>query len=420
MSYDPMNHPEPWDNTYQTGSTCPPKNRKGLVALLLVFIILLCSAVTLLSFMNIRLLGQMNEGQGETLPISFYNMQSTEGATLATDPDESISATAEPQPTEKIVVSPSPTAVDNVPQEGGLSLQEIYRSTIDSVVSITCSYENGTSTGTGVVLTADGYIVTNCHVVKDAQQIHIQFNNGQILSATEVGSDAVSDLAVLRVEATGLSPAQLGDSSVLQVGDLAVAIGDPLGAELRGTMTDGIISAINRDVNVDGRTMNLIQTNAALNSGNSGGPLLNCYGQVIGINTMKIGDYMNSAGVEGLGFAIPSNTVKDIVNQLISQGFVSGRPTLGIIGEDISEFYQFYWRIPSGVHVTQVTPDGPADLTGVEAGDIIISIGGVRITCSDDLDAQLYNYEPGDTIEIKVYRDGRQYSGTITVGEANQ
>ena len=420
MSYDPHDHSDPWDqNTYQTGSTCPPKSRKGLVAVLLTIIILLCGAVTILSVMNIRLFKQIKASDEETLPISFQNIDNNPDPTLSTNgADSTVTRYDNPQ-TDPITVATSPVSVPNIPQQG-LSLQDIYKSAIDSVVSITCNYSKGTSTGTGVVLTADGYIATNCHVVEGAESIHIQFNDSKILDAQLIGADKVSDLAVLRVDAQDLKPAVLGDSSVLQVGDTVVAIGDPLGAELRGTMTDGIISAINRDVNVDGRVMNLIQTNAALNSGNSGGPLLNCYGQVIGINTMKIGDYMNSAGVEGLGFAIPSNTVSQIINQLITQGYVSGRPSLGIIGEDISEFYQFYYNLPSGMYVTEVTEAGPADETGLKPGDIITYIDGVRITCSEDLETQLFQYRPGDTIQIKIYRSGRQYSGTITVGEVNE
>ena len=423
MSYDPMNQPgDPWEqNTYQTGSTCPPKSKKGLIAILLVIIIMLCGAVTILGVMNIRLFKQMNAANGETLPICFYQIDATDGNTLATDSAiPSVGTDPSEAFKEPIEVASTPTSEANVPREGGLSLHEIYSKAIGSVVSISSSYRGGSSTGTGVVLTEDGYIVTNCHVVEDAESITIQLSDSRIMEARLIGADAISDLAVLQVDAENLVAAQLGDSSVLRVGDTVVAIGDPLGAELRGTMTDGIISAINRDVNVDGRVMNLIQTNAALNSGNSGGPLINCYGQVIGINTMKIGDYMNSAGVEGLGFAIPSNTVSQIVNQLISQGFVSGRPSLGIIGEDVSQLYQFYYNLPSGFYVTEVIEDGPADETGLEEGDIIVSIGGVRITCSDDLDTQLYNYEPGDTLEVIIYRNGRRYSGTITVGEANQ
>ena len=423
MSYDPMNYPnEPWEqNTYQTGSTCPPKSHKGIIALLLIFVIILCGAVTILGVMNVRLFKEVNAAKGETLPISFQNNDSILDATLSTNPlltDPDFSG-AEEQP-DTVSVTPSPSSAANIPQEGGLSLQEIYRKAIPSVVSITCSRQNGTSTGTGVILTENGYIVTNFHVVDSADSIHIQLSDGRILAAAVVGTDAISDLAVLRVEAQDLTPAQLGDSSVLQVGDLVVAIGDPLGSELRGTMTDGIVSAINRDVNVDGRVMNLIQTNAALNSGNSGGPLLNCYGQVIGINTMKIGDYMNAAGVEGLGFAIPSNTFSGIINQLISQGYVSGRPSLGIAGEDVTTFYQFYYGLPAGFYVTGVTADGPADETGIKAKDIILSIDGTRITGSADLESVLYNYEPGDSLKITIYRNGRQYSGTITVGEAGK
>ena len=308
--------------------------------------------------------------------------------------------------------------MENVPREGGLSLQEIYDTVIDSVVSISCADASGGSTGTGVVLTQDGYIVTNCHVVEDASYIQVLLSDGRTVDATLVGLDEVSDLAVLQISAEGLFPAQLGDSASLRVGDTVVAIGDPLGIKLRGTMTDGIISAISRDIDVDGRTMNLIQTNAALNSGNSGGPLINCYGQVIGINTMKIGDSMSVAGVEGLGFAIPSATVSDIVNQLIAQGYVSGRPTLGISGESISNLYHFYYRLPRGLYITQVEDGSSAQQAGIEEGDILLSMEGKEITSGDDLKMQLYNYAPGDQVTVIIYRSGNQYAVTLTVEEA--
>lgn len=198
-----------------------------------------------------------------------------------------------------------------------------------------------------------------------------------------------------------------------------VAIGDPLGVELRGTMTNGIVSAINRDITAKGRTMTLIQTNAALNAGNSGGPLINCYGQVIGINTMKIGDYMSDAGVEGLGFAIPSTTVKEIVDQLLSQGYVSGRPTLGITGEAVSSFYQMYYRLPEGLFLTEVDEDSEAAGKGIKPKDILISMDGVRITDSDTFNAQLYSHQIGDTVPIIIYRSGKQYSLELTIAEAN-
>ena len=409
---------DPWNQgTYRTGSTRPPKSHGGLIALLLVLVILLSGITTILGVVNIRLFQQVNAVQPkETLPISFADDNVPHLSTIP--PEEiSISATEGPSP-DAVELAPPAAGVENVPREGGLSLQEIYDTVIDSVVSISCADASGGSTGTGVVLTQDGYIVTNCHVVEDASYIQVLLSDGRTVDATLVGLDEVSDLAVLQISAEGLFPAQLGDSASLRVGDTVVAIGDPLGIKLRGTMTDGIISAISRDIDVDGRTMNLIQTNAALNSGNSGGPLINCYGQVIGINTMKIGDSMSVAGVEGLGFAIPSATVSDIVNQLIAQGYVSGRPTLGISGESISNLYHFYYRLPRGLYITQVEDGSSAQQAGIEEGDILLSMEGKEITSGDDLKMQLYNYAPGDQVTVIIYRSGNQYAVTLTVEEA--
>lgn len=412
--YNPNHSPEqdPWDQgIYRTGSTQPPKNHRGLIAVLLVTVILLCGVVSILGVMNIRLFQQVNsEKTDNSLPIMFSNEADN------TFPVETASLDATRGTVSNM---DSPVSVENVPQEGGLPLQDIYEKNIPSVVSISCSYSGGSSTGTGVILSADGYIVTNSHVVEDAKIIDVLLSDGRTLQASLVGMDTVSDLAVLHVSAVDLIPAVLGDSTALRVGDVVVAIGDPLGIELRGTMTDGIVSAINRDVDVGGRTMSLIQTNAALNSGNSGGPLINCYGQVIGINTMKMGDSMSSAGVEGLGFAIPSTTVSDIVNQLIEKGYVSGRPHLGIEGEAISSFYQFYYRLPKGLFITAIETGSSADKVGLETGDILISLDGVDITSSHVLETLLYKYVPGDTVEAVVYRSGKQYSVTLTVGEAN-
>lgn len=403
---------EPWDQgVYRTGSTKPPKNRSGLIAVLLVLVILLCGVISVLGVMNIRLFRQVSSAQAQdSIPIVFSN----NGANTFPSQSATVEATAGTVPAPTAAIS-----VENVPPEGGLSLQEIYEKNIPSVVSISCSYAGGGSTGTGVILSQDGYIVTNSHVVEDAQIIEVLLTDGRSLQASLVGMDAVSDLAVLHITADNLIAAVLGDSSSLRVGDTVVAVGDPLGIELRGTMTDGIISAINRDVDVDGRIMNLIQTNAALNSGNSGGPLINCYGQVIGINTMKMGDTMSVAGVEGLGFAIPSTTVRDIVNQLIDKGYVSGRPYLGITGESISDFYQFYYRLPKGLYITEVAKGSSAEAAGLEVGDILISIDNTNITNSQALETLLYGYIPGDTMQAIVYRSGKQYRVTLTVGEAN-
>ena len=416
MSYE-QNIPdyEPWDSgVYRNGSTKPPKNRAGLVAILLIAVIMLCGIVTVLSFLNIRLFQQMDERPIDgSLPIVFSGPDQT----VPSLAEDTVPCEAAEETQNSIQVGYSPASQENIPQEGGLSLQAIYEKVIPSVVSISCRSAQASSTGTGVILSEDGYVVTNCHVVEGFQNIEVILHTNMVLQADLIGTDEISDLAVLRISAENLVPAELGDSSVLRVGDAVVAIGDPLGISLRGTMTDGIVSAINRDMELEGRTMSLIQTNAALNSGNSGGPLINCYGQVIGINTMKMSASLGSGDVEGLGFAIPSVTVEDIVNQLILQGFVSGRPDLGITGERVSSFYQLYYRLPQGLYITEVREDSAAHSAGIEVGDILMAIDDTSITSSDALKTVLYGYVPGDTVTAIIYRGGRQYSVAITLGE---
>ena len=405
-----------WDDSvYGTGRTEPPKSRGGLIALMLILIIFLCGIITLLGILNIRLFQKLQVQQKNDLAISFTTAQ--------TQPEEiqpMLSETLEPYLEGELPsmnLQQTPQSVDNVPTEGGVPLQDIYTQNIDSVASIYCTTSRGNSTGTGVILSNNGYIVTNAHVVDGAISVTVQLTDERVFSAGIVGRDEISDLAVLSIDAKDLVPAQFGDSSSLRVGDTVVAIGDPLGVEFRGTYTDGIVSAINRDVEIDGRTMTLIQTNAALNSGNSGGPLINCYGQVIGINTMKIGAFTDSAGVEGLGFAIPSATVKDIVDQLIAQGYVSGRPTLGLIGETLSTFYQHYYRLPAGLYITYVEQGSDAYRKGVEDGDILMSINDTRVTTMDDINAAIYNLEVGETVQTIIYRGGQQYQVELVLTE---
>ena len=410
------NYPEWNDNTYYTGPTEPPKNRGALIALLLIFIIFLCGIVTVLGVLNIRLFQKLSrEDSHQELAISF----TTEETVPETREPAAAAAQAESSALAGCTMDlqAAPKGVDTIPEGGGLSLQEIYANNIPSVVSISCAGSRSTSTGTGVVLSADGYLVTNFHVISGAKEITVLLTDDRTFTARTVGYDAVSDLAVLHIDAQDLTAAKFGNSDSLRVGDTVVAIGDPLGVEFRGTYTNGIVSAINRDVEVNGRTMTLIQTNAALNSGNSGGPLINCYGQVIGINTMKIGAFTDSAGVEGLGFAIPSSTVKEVAEQLISQGYVSGRPTLGLEGEPLSSFDQYYYRLPAGLYITDVDRTSDAAAKGIEEGDILISINGTNVTTMDALNGAVYNLDVGDTVEAVIYRSGKQYRVSLTVTE---
>ena len=403
------NNTEPWENdSYETGSTRPPKSYGGLVAVLLVLVILLCGVSSILGVMNIRLGIQMQGQNG----VGFF---STEEADL---PADQTLASAPPAGEDAYLqLSPAPEGVENIPQTGGLSLQQIYEKNIQSVVSVSCVFANGTGSGTGVILSQEGYIVTNFHVIDGAKTIRIRLWDDRSISAAVVGTDPVSDLAVLYIQAEELQNAEFGDSTALRVGDAVVAIGDPLGVELRGTMTDGIVSAINRDVTVNGRKMTLIQTNAALNSGNSGGPLINCYGQVIGINTMKISAFVDKAGVEGLGFAIPSTTVRDVVNQLIRQGYVSGRPDLGLKGQGVSPLEQRFYHLPAGYYVMEVTAGGAAEKAGIQEGDILISINGTAVPDETALNSVLYAMEAGDQAELVIYRNRNRYSVNVVLDE---
>ena len=410
------NNYDPWDpDYYETGSTQPPKSYGALVAVLLMGVIVLCGLSSTLGLLNRAPEKAAVDAQSTGEPEAEDNGDDPHiSATQA--PNQAMSLV--PEQDLQIQIADSPLSQDNVPQEGGLPLQQIYEMNIDSVASISCTLPSGSATGTGVVISEDGYVVTNAHVVEDAREITVDLTDGRSLRAELVGADGASDLAVIRVEAEDLTAAVFGDSAVLRVGDTVVAIGDPLGRELRGTMTDGIVSAINRDISVEGRVMTLIQTNAALNSGNSGGPLINCYGQVVGINTMKIGDYMSQSGVEGLGFAIPSTTVKNIVDQLMQQGYVSGRPRIGITVDRMSGVYQRYYGLPGSLYISQVEEGSPAHQAGLQAGDVLVKFEGKALPDADTLSNLLYGYEAGDQVELIIYRNGKQYTLTLTLGEA--
>ena len=403
---------------YGTGDTTPPKDHVGVISLVLVLLVSLSSLLGVLSLMNIEV---FREPQPTELsaPVSFY--VSADGVlTAELEPREP--AATEPPVLEgintKLQITASPQSLENISEvPGAISWQDVYEKVLPSVVSITCHDGLTTSSGTGVIMDAGGYIITNAHVVEDALSIRVLLTDGRELTARCVGADMLSDLAVLRVTASGLVPAVFGDSDKLRVGDEVVAIGDPLGVELRGTMTNGIISGINRDIKSGNRTLTLMQTTAALNTGNSGGPLVNCYGQVVGINTMKIGDYASEGGVEGLGFAIPITSVQTILEQLASKGYVAGRPDLGLKGQEISTFYQFYYRMPAGILITEVAEGSSAAQQGLRRGDILLTLDGVAVTNPDILQEITYASTVGQELQATVYREGREIPLTLIMGE---
>ena len=306
-----------------------------------------------------------------------------------------------------------------------LSISEIADKVADSVVEITTEvteYDNfmrqyvAEGAGSGVILTEDGYIVTNNHVIEGANKITVTLKDGTSYPGTLVGTDSQGDIAVVKIDATGLQPATLGDSDSLEVGDTAVAVGNPLG-QLGGTVTNGIISALDREIDLDGKTMNLLQTNAAINPGNSGGGLFNDRGELIGVVVAK----SSGSGIEGLGFAIPINTAKDIIDDIMQYGYVKGRIDLGMSTVDITSAQMaiMYGLSSTGVYINSVTEGSNADQVGFRAGDQIISFNGVDITSGDDLTAAIADCKVGDTVEIVIARNGQKYSGQLTLEEAH-
>lgn len=246
--------------------------------------------------------------------------------------------------------------------------------------------------GSGIIISSDGYIVTNQHVIEDATEITVILNTGSEYTATLVGSDEKSDLAVLKIDETNLTAAELGDSTLVEVGDLAVAIGNPLGQELAGTVTSGVISAVNRKMTVDNRSYNLIQTDAAINPGNSGGALVNKYGEVIGINSIK----MSQSGVEGIGFAIAVSEAKPIIDDLMNEGYVSGRTLVGITATESR----------NGLTVYSVTSGSGAEKAGIKEGDLIVKAEGKAVNTVDALNEIKETMSPGDYITLTVIRNG--------------
>ncbi len=280
-------------------------------------------------------------------------------------------------------------------------------------MSIFGRMQESEGSGSGIILTSDGYIVTNNHVIDGADEITVVLSDGKSYKATLTGADSRTDLAVLKVDGNNLPYATLGNSSELQVGELAVAIGNPLGEELAGTVTGGYISALNRSIMVDDKKFNLIQTDAAINPGNSGGALVNNYGEVIGINSVK----MSSEGVEGIGFAIPIDEAKPIIEDLKTSGYVTGRPVIGIAGRDVTEQDSKYYNIPVGIYVYQVSKYSAAEQAGIQAGDVITKFNGEEVKTSDELNDKKEKFKVGDTVTLTIVRDGETKSVDVKLTE---
>lgn len=307
--------------------------------------------------------------------------------------------------------------------EGRLSVGEVAEMASASVVEITTeAVTTGNfmmqyvteGAGSGVIISEDGYIVTNHHVIADATKISVRVSDGTSYTAQLIGSDEQTDLAVIKIEATGLSPAIIGEYDDCRVGDTVVAIGNPLG-ELGGTVTDGIISALDRDVTIDGNIMTLMQTNTAINPGNSGGGLFNTSGQLIGVVNAK----SSGEGIEGLGFAIPIDLAQTVIEDLIEHGYVTGRVETGFEVIEITDFQTaMYYRVDTaGLYVYSVENGSNADTAGLRSGDLILKVNDKDIEVEADFDEAIDGLGIGDTLTITVERSGREVTCEVTLEE---
>ena len=317
----------------------------------------------------------------------------------------------EQQPDYLMVLAPHP--------EDELSLQDLYEKCAPAIVSIS-GYEGdkiGYSWGSGVIVSEDGLILTNAHILESCDSAVVTLPDETEYDALLVGSDSISDIALLKIEAKGLPTAEIGESATLRVGDSVAAIGNPLGESFRNTLTDGIISAIERDMTYQGRSMTLLQTNTAVNEGNSGGALFNRYGQVIGLTNMKMMSSYSS--IEGIGFAIPSNTICNVVNALIRDGEVRGRPALGITVGAIPQNARDRYSLPEGLYISSVSEGSDAEEKGIREGDVLTAVNGVPVTRTTDVTAEKDKLEVGDGMVLTIWRDGESFDVEVTLVDTN-
>ena len=406
----PVQHPEFHQAQQQTGfgevppmSQKPhtPKNKKHSRGLALG----LCGvAAACLLFAGGAVVGNMAFGG---------NANSDSGASASTsDSAPTLQINSKPE-------SDSSNSSDNYDTADGMAGEDIYKKVNPSVVSVISTTSEGTGSGSGVIMSKDGYIITNNHVVDGAQSVSVQLSDGTSLDAKIIGTDEQTDLAVIKVTPTSdLTAAEFGDSDELEPGEYAYAIGSPGGVQFANTITGGRISAINRDLTVNDRVMTLIQTDASINNGNSGGALINKYGQVVGITSAKLsGNAFGSATVEGMGFAIPINTAKDIVDELIQNGYVSGRPSIGITGQNVESADGKV----SGVQVYSIDSRAKAASEGLQVGDVITAVDGTPTPDMDKVNELKQDKKAGDKLTLSVYRisTGKTLNITITLTDSH-
>ena len=397
--FEPVEQPD--GGTYSTARPAR-KRHVGFAVAVSLLAIILCAAMTVISLFSVRI-----ERQDGATSVIFTERNPDISAAQATEeaPEPSIEAAPEDEPDTEL----QPLTGD------AAALPEIYSKVAPSVVSVICATPEQTFERCGIVMSADGYIITNCRVVRYAGAITVLMYDGSEHIASVVGGDPLSDLAVVKIDAGDLIPAEFGDSAALTVGEQVLSIGDPRGRELRAAMTNGIISGVSRDLDVEGRTMTILQTNANLPEGGYGGPLINMRGQVVGINAENLGSYASSEG--NLGLAVPIDDAKNIVDELIEHGYIPGRPSIGLSGQSVTAAAQAYYRLPAGVYVEDVDLNGPADRAGIQSGDIITAINDTEVSSLEELNLIKNRYKSGDVVTLTVFRGGTTANVSLILGE---
>ncbi|CCX39051.1 trypsin [Clostridium sp. CAG:1013] len=354
----------------------------------------------------------------ETLPESPAESQSP-------TQEEEESAPQVEQPDVDVTPNTEGILIQKKPQGDPMDAQEVYDKVVKSTVAITASYdgESTDSSGTGIIATSDGYIITNSHVVLNTKNVLVTVTtyDGQQYDAVVVGTDRTTDLAVIKTNDHNFTPAEFGDAEELSIGEWVLAIGNPGGERFASSLTRGIISGLDRAVqNYSEEGMTFIQTDAAINPGNSGGPLVNMYGQVVGINSSKI----ITEGYEGMGFAIPVSKAKDILDQLLSGGYVEGRVRLGITGYDVTSAQSSFYGLPRGFMIASIDEDSAFAGTDAQVDDIIVALDGEPVQELSDISNLLLRYSPGDQVTVTLYRipangmgEGEEIEVTITLLE---
>lgn len=385
-------------------NTAAKKTHAGTIAMIIVVIVLVFAA------------------------SAFAVLYFTSSSNSASDGTAAAQNTAS-GPSLSLNQKPATANTSSANEDGTYSVTQIAQKVRPSVVGIVgyttsqgiANIGTPSSEGSGVIMSADGYIITNAHVIENMDKVIVVLDNDDEYAAKVIGSDSKTDIAVLKIDAKNLTVAEFGDSSEVEIGEEVVAIGNPTGLQLAGSITKGIVSATNREIQNSSTsyTMNCIQTDAAINPGNSGGALVNMYGQVIGINSSKIAN----VDYEGIGFAISSNDVKPVVDDIIKYGHVTGRVKMGITYTVVSDAMAAYYNLPAGIYVNSVDQNYDAYKQGVSAGDIITKIDGKEITGSEMLTEYLQGKKPGDKVKLTIYRvsatgnSGKTLEITMTLGE---